>query len=88
TAMVTCYGVNGMRTDTISLFCEMVANNIIPDKCVFTFVLSTCSHARLVAEGAYFVTKTMEVNTTGDIWTMLLSVCQQHRNVKIAEITE
>ncbi|GAV79949.1 LOW QUALITY PROTEIN: PPR domain-containing protein/PPR_2 domain-containing protein/DYW_deaminase domain-containing protein, partial [Cephalotus follicularis] len=49
--MVTGYGIHGRGRDAISLFCEMLANNVTPDEGVFTSVLSACSHAGLVVEG-------------------------------------
>lgn len=50
-AMISGYGIHGRGREAISLFHEMVKNNIIPDEGVLTSILSACSHAGMVVEG-------------------------------------
>lgn len=62
--MISGYGIHGMGREAVSLFHEMIKNNIIPDEGVLTSVLSACSHTGLVAEGKeifYTVTKDYDV---------------------------
>ncbi|KAF2292145.1 hypothetical protein GH714_014555 [Hevea brasiliensis] len=62
--MISGYGIHGMGREAVSLFHEMIKNNIIPDEGVLTSVLSACSHAGLVAEGKeifYTITKDYDV---------------------------
>ena len=50
-AMVAGYGAHGRGREAISIFHDMIANNIHPDEGVLTSVLSACSHAGLLNEG-------------------------------------
>ncbi|XP_050205770.1 pentatricopeptide repeat-containing protein At3g12770-like isoform X2 [Mercurialis annua] len=93
-AMISGYGIHGMGRDAISLFHEMLENNICPDEGVLTSVLSACSHTGLVSEGragyldeAFELIDSMIVNPSCDIWAALLNACRLHRNIDLAEIS-
>ncbi|KAG9451716.1 hypothetical protein H6P81_004620 [Aristolochia fimbriata] len=49
--MISAFASHGMGDDAISLFNEMISENINPDGVVFLGVLTGCSHGGLVTEG-------------------------------------
>lgn len=57
-AIIAAYGLHGRGIEAVSVFREMIGQNIIPDEGVFTSVLSACSHSGLVSEGKEIFYKT------------------------------
>ncbi|KAI3667292.1 hypothetical protein L6452_42344 [Arctium lappa] len=51
TAMIRSYGMHGNAEKTLDLFSNFLKDGLRPDGVVFLCLLSTCSHAGLVAKG-------------------------------------
>ncbi|CAA7393516.1 unnamed protein product [Spirodela intermedia] len=50
-AMIGGYGVHGDSGNSLSLFREMLGENLPPNDATFTAILSACGHAGMVGEG-------------------------------------
>ncbi|XP_057969572.1 pentatricopeptide repeat-containing protein At3g12770-like [Malania oleifera] len=50
-AMIRCYGMHGRAEEALELFSQLVESGLRPDGVIFSCLLSTCSHAGMVAKG-------------------------------------
>lgn len=50
-AIIRCYGMHGHADKALKLFSRLVENGLRPDGIIFLGLLSTCSHAGMVAKG-------------------------------------
>lgn len=50
-AMIRCYGMHGYADESLKMFSQLVEVGLQPDGVMFLCLMSTCSHAGMVAKG-------------------------------------
>ncbi|KAF5203107.1 Pentatricopeptide repeat-containing protein [Thalictrum thalictroides] len=64
-SMMSGYGMHGDASGSLTLFGEMLKENLEPNDVVFTNIISACGHAGMIVEG----------------WKYFESMCKEHRLV-------
>ena len=63
--MIGSYGIQGDASESLSIFNDMLREEVKPNKVIFTTILSACSHTGMVGEG----------------WNLFISMCQEYNFV-------